>query len=70
MVSLSPRQLADHHVAEARSIIANQRTLLARLGADSHFREQETGLLTAFERSLAIFEAELARIVALQGGVV
>jgi hypothetical protein len=54
--------LAERHVKRGREIVARQRELIAQLRAhrcDTAFAED---LLQCFERSLAIFEDDLARL--------
>ena len=59
----SPReQLAQRHVAEARRIVARQRRLIADLTRCNGYGQQEAKILAAFEKSLAIFEDDLASV--------
>jgi hypothetical protein len=59
-----PRSARAHrHVTQGRRIVARQRELITEIrdrGADSTSAED---LLSAFERSLAIFEDDLAAII-------
>ena len=53
---------ARKHVAEGRQVLSRQRAVIERLkryGLDTEHSEQ---ILTAFERSQKIFEADLDRI--------
>lgn len=55
-------QTAIRHVERAREIVAKQRVLIAAIrsrGRDAEFAED---LLQRFERSLGIFEADLAEL--------
>ena len=59
-VAQPPRfSLAEFRVYEARRIVAKQRRLLTRLKAADGYAQREAELLAVFERSLAIFEADL-----------
>ena len=61
-MALSERKLAEQHVIVGRQIVQRQQDLIARrrqLGLDTRQSEQ---LLVQFERSLAIFEGDLADI--------
>jgi hypothetical protein len=60
MVSPSLRDRAERRVGEARRIIARQRQFIADLKACNGHYPQEAELMTRFEQSLAIFEADLA----------
>ena len=51
--------VAAHHVDEGRRIVEQQRRRIAESGAGS----DEVDLLKTFEHSLAIFEADLARLL-------
>jgi hypothetical protein len=50
---------AARHVKEAKRIIASQRALIAKLGDGGHDTQLAKDLLDQFERTLAIFEADL-----------
>jgi hypothetical protein len=56
------RAEAARHVTSGNRIIERQRALIARRKALGENTEQSESLLTAFERSQAIFEADLRRI--------
>jgi hypothetical protein len=53
---------AEQRVAEARRMVSRQRRLIANLKSCNGYgnQEQEKELLAAFEKSLAIFEGDLA----------
>jgi hypothetical protein len=53
---------AARHVREGKLIVVRQRALIADLKAGGHDTEAAENLLTLFERTLAIFEADLAAI--------
>jgi hypothetical protein len=53
---------AARHVREGKLIVARQRALIAHQKAGGHDTEAAENLLTLFERTLAIFEADLAAI--------
>jgi hypothetical protein len=54
---------AARHVKEGKRIVARQRTLIAKLKEGGHDTEASESLLTQFERTLAIFEADLAAML-------
>jgi hypothetical protein len=54
--------VAKHHVIKARGIVARQRQLIAEIRARGGDSEKAEDLLSTFERSLAIFEDDLAKI--------
>jgi hypothetical protein len=57
----SPREhLARHYVIEAQRIVTRQRRLIAKAVNGHSFREAE--LLVIFEKSLALFEDDLATV--------
>lgn len=53
---------ATRHVAEGQRIVARQRRLVARQKAHGHDTETAELLLNQFEKTLAIFEADLEAI--------
>jgi hypothetical protein len=53
---------AHRHVTKARDIVARQRDLIAGIRARGGERGKMEDLLSVFERSLAIFEDDLAAI--------
>jgi hypothetical protein len=59
---------AQEHVTKGRGIVARQRQLIAELRARGGDSENAEDLLAAFERSLAIFEDDLAAIIKKNGG--
>jgi hypothetical protein len=64
MVVLNPthKQLAERHVAEGRRIVERQRQLIAKVKACNGYSVQAEELLSLFEKSLVIFEYDLARV--------
>jgi hypothetical protein len=63
----SPReQQAQHHVSEARRIVARQHRLIDRLRAVNGHSFRETELLATFAKSLALFEDDLAAVRATE----
>lgn len=60
------RIMAERHVNQGRSILAGQRRLIASLSPNSKMLESAETLLSAFEHSQAIFEADLAEIIKAQ----
>jgi hypothetical protein len=57
------KALAQRHVDRGREIVARQRRIMAEIrarGGDSELAEQ---LLSQFERSLVLFEDDLAEIM-------
>jgi hypothetical protein len=54
--------LAREHVTKARRIVARQRELIAEIKDRGGDFEEAEELLSAFRRSLAHFEDDLARI--------
>jgi hypothetical protein len=52
--------LAQDHVTKGRRIVARQRQLIVEIRARGGDSENAEDLLGAFERSLAIFEDDLA----------
>jgi ATP phosphoribosyltransferase len=66
-VTTTRTALAQHHVTRARDIIARQRRLIAEIRACGGDSEKAEDLLSTFERSLAIFEDDLAEIVKSNG---
>ena len=56
-------QLAQHHVRRGREIVARQRELIAGLRAQSLNIVDAEDLLKVFERSLVIFEEDLANLL-------
>jgi len=60
--------LARHHVATGRRIVAKQRRLIAEIRARGGDCEDADNLLGAFERTLAIFEDDLAVFMRDSGG--
>ena len=62
-VLAAQRLRAERHVNEGRRIIDRQRRLLASPLPSSKIREEAQTLLSVFERSKAIFEADLAEVV-------
>jgi len=59
----SRRDQATRHVLRGREIVDRQRILIARLRLRSRDADAAEDLLACFERSLAIFEDDLARLV-------
>jgi hypothetical protein len=59
--------LAQDHVIRGRRIVARQRQLIAEVRARGGDCTQAEDLLSQFERSLAIFEDDLASILEEQG---
>jgi hypothetical protein len=59
--------LAQDHVTGAKSIVARQRALIAEIRARGRDSALAEDLLARFERSLAIFEDDLAEIVKQNG---
>jgi hypothetical protein len=55
--------LAHAHVIKGRRIVARQRELITEIAARGGDCESAQDLLAAFERSLAIFEDDLAAII-------
>jgi hypothetical protein len=61
---LSDRKaLASEHVTKGQHIVARQRKLIAEIRARGGECGEAEDLLSAFERSLAIFEDDLAAIL-------
>jgi hypothetical protein len=61
----SPRERAEYCVAAALRIVTKQRRLIENLKGNSHLNtETQEKLLVLFEKSLATFEGDLARITA------
>jgi hypothetical protein len=61
----SRRESAEYCVAEALRIVTNQRRLIENLKGNSRLNtETQKKLLVLFEKSLATFEGDLARITA------
>jgi len=58
---------ACEHVAKGRPIVARQRQLITEVRARGGDSERAEDLLAAFERSLAIFEDDLAAILKKNG---
>jgi hypothetical protein len=56
-------QLAEHHVRRGREIVARQRELIAGLRAHSLDIVDAEDLLKVFEKSLVIFEEDLATLL-------
>jgi hypothetical protein len=56
-------KLAYKHVTKGRRIVAGQRELIAEIRARGGECEKAEDLLSTFERSLAIFEDDLAQIL-------
>jgi len=54
------REIAKHHVVEARRIIDRQKRLIERRKQSGLDTSDAEALLRSFERSLATFEDELA----------
>jgi hypothetical protein len=62
-ITSARQQLAQNHVDKARLIVARQRQILAQLKrCKGQVPAQAHELLTLFEQSLSIFEADLAWI--------
>ena len=61
------RNMAESHVNEGRRIVGRQRLLVASLLPFSKLRRDAEALLSAFERSQEIFEADLEEIKAQDG---
>ncbi|MBV9510786.1 MAG: hypothetical protein JO303_10945 [Caulobacteraceae bacterium] len=57
---LARAALAAEHVTKGRIIVAKQRALIARLRSLGHDCDPAETLLRQFERSLSIFEQDLA----------
>ena len=67
MPTLAARRImAERHVHEGRRILSRQRRLIASLRPSSKMLEAAEILLSAFERSQATFEADLADIIKAQ----
>jgi hypothetical protein len=58
--------LAEGRVAEARRIVERQRWLITKIKACNDDCAQEEELLSTFEKSLAIFEDDLANVISKQ----
>lgn len=63
-----PTTLAHNHVTKGRAVVARQRQLITAIRARGGDSENAEDLLAAFERSLAIFESDLAAILKKNGG--
>jgi hypothetical protein len=59
---------AHHHVITGQRIVARQRQLIAEIRARDGDYDTAENLLSAFERSLAIFEDDLASILKKHDG--
>jgi len=57
-----PERLSEQRVIQARRMIMRQRQLIADVKACNGYHDREAELLAAFEKSLAIFEDDLATI--------
>ena len=55
-------ELAQRHVADGKKIVARQREIVAKLGADGHNVTEARKLLTAFEDSQRLHVADCARL--------
>ena len=64
MVILNPthKQLAERHVVEGHRIVERQRQLIAKIKACNGYSVQAEELLSVFEKSLVIFQDDLARL--------
>jgi hypothetical protein len=71
MLPLAKRiEMAERHVLDGRRIVSGQRRLVAALTPGRRAHREAVSLLHDFERSLAIFEDDLALLkqqAALQG---
>ena len=58
-----PRAMAERHVREGRRTVERQREIIARQKQQGVDTAAAEALLLTFERSLAIFEDDLCKIV-------
>ncbi|HLH93445.1 MAG TPA: hypothetical protein VKX28_33890 [Xanthobacteraceae bacterium] len=58
----SSREIAARHVREGRRVVERQRRLIRRQQEHGHDTTLSKSLLMAFERTLDIFEADLAAL--------
>jgi len=58
--------MTERHVNQGRRIVEGQRRLVASLPPSSKIREDAETLLSAFERSQGVFDADLADIIKAQ----